>query len=154
MTHHWRINESVFLVIAPNALRKIQSYKQMSSASHEAGGLIYGYYRDPHIHLFDVTTPQSADLRTRYFWNRQDKEHLKLLDEAQRDLGVCYLGEWHTHPERNPTPSGLDVVEWKDLMKLNLGIPHIFIICGQDTISVFHGLNGSICSAYPITPSF
>lgn len=150
MSHHWRIGDNSFIVISPDAVRKMQSYRQKSLYAREAGGVIYGYDRNPHLHLLGVTTPQPKDLRRRSFWKRQDEQHLSLLNEEQRSLGVSYLGEWHTHPEKYPTPSELDVGEWRKLMRLNPEQKHIFIICGQHSLSVFHGLNGCICPVQTI----
>ncbi|WP_315974813.1 Mov34/MPN/PAD-1 family protein [Stenotrophomonas maltophilia] len=56
-------------------------------------------------------------MRLRTFFLRSAIGHAKLaLDRWRASRGtVRYLGEWHTHPEDHPTPSGLDRAEWRRL---------------------------------------
>lgn len=40
-----------------------------------------------------------------------------------------YLGEWHTHPEINPSPSGMDISEWTKITSRQPR-PMVFMILG------------------------
>ena len=44
-------------------------------------------------------------------------------------MTMDYLGEWHTHPESNPSPSLLDMSEWKKICKVQKR-PMVFAILG------------------------
>ena len=44
-------------------------------------------------------------------------------------IGSDYLGEWHTHPEDWPKPSGKDLREWRILLREQRR-PLVFLIVG------------------------
>ncbi|WP_310886220.1 MULTISPECIES: Mov34/MPN/PAD-1 family protein [Pseudomonas syringae group] len=47
------------------------------------------------------------------------------------------LGEWHTHPENNPSPSGIDLREWHALAsKRKDGRPVLGVIVGRHDLYV------------------
>ena len=52
------------------------------------------------------------------------------LWEQSNEL-IGYLGEWHTHPQRIPYPSALDLRESKKIAKLNSCIG-LAMILGYD----------------------
>ena len=50
---------------------------------------------------------------------------------------VRYLGEWHTHPEDHPQPSGLDRLEWIRLSARRLDKrPMLAVIVGRKSLYV------------------
>ena len=50
---------------------------------------------------------------------------------------VRYLGEWHTHPEDYPRPSGLDRSEWTALSSKRLDKrPMLAVIVGRKNLYV------------------
>ena len=50
---------------------------------------------------------------------------------------VRYLGEWHTHPEDQPTPSSLDRSEWHRLAKERKDErPLLAVIVGRKVLHV------------------
>jgi len=66
---------------------------------------------------------------------RNDKRH---LDKFKKLVFLSFgrnffLGEWLTHPEINPTPSSLDIEEWKKTVQNNLDTL-LFLIIGIDSI--------------------
>ena len=62
----------------------------------------------------EVSKPQISDRRSRFSFFRSSK-HEQVA--RQRWLGenstAAYIGLWHTHPERDPTPSVVDQRDWK-----------------------------------------
>jgi len=60
------------------------------------------------------------------------------LDRWRATRGtVRYLGEWHTHPEDHPTPSGLDRSEWRRLATGRRDKrPQLSIIVGRKSLYV------------------
>ncbi len=112
----------------------------MSTAT-EAGGVLLGARRGPHLEITDLTTPYPRDVRKRTYFDRRDSRHNAYA--YKRWLGnnrkVGYLGEWHTHPERTPSPSTLDIGEWRQLVKPH-GPDLVFLIVGTDDIWL--GLGG------------
>lgn len=118
-------------------VNKLNEYIQNEDSSNEAGGLLIGYRREQHFEITDITIPYKKDKRSRFYFERNDKTHLKQL-KAIRFLSFgrkTFLGEWHTHPEKIPTPSSLDLTEWQKTIDANDEIL-LFLILGQDEIFI------------------
>jgi integrative and conjugative element protein (TIGR02256 family) len=103
--------------ISEAALVLLLSHQQLGRKDKEAGGVLLGRYirgcRD--IVIDSLSVPGPKDWRTRTSFYRLRGHHQKAIDKAwQSSQGtVNYLGEWHTHPEPFPTPSGVDMWDWK-----------------------------------------
>ena len=103
------------VVIMANVIEKLQFYRQLSPASHEAAGVLIGERRENHIVIHAISEPGPGDVRTRFTVVRKGPHHQALVNELHLKSGgtMNYLGEWHTHPERFPTPSSTDKSSWK-----------------------------------------
>lgn len=90
---------------------------QRLSSDAEAGGLLLGEVRGGHLNLVGATFPTAGDLRSRYSFERLPQGHAELAQNMWSDSRgtVRYLGEWHSHPQDFPIPSGIDRSEWKRL---------------------------------------
>jgi len=118
---------------------------QNTAAKPEAGGILLGR------HLFDctdvvvdkITKPMKGDKQSRFRFFRDAYRHQQVINTAWRDSeGTCnYLGEWHTHPEPEPTPSSIDLLNWRRRLLFDKfdsdGL--FFVIVGTRIISVWHG---------------
>lgn len=110
----------------------------------EAGGVLLGRHllasRD--VVVDEITTPMRGDRRARFHFLRARQSHQTLLDRAwKRSGGTCtYLGEWHTHPERDPSPSSVDIADWKRKLREDTysGVL-FFVIVGTEIIRVWEG---------------
>jgi len=90
---------------------------QRLASDAEAGGLLLGEVRGGHLNLVEATFPTAGDLRSRYSFERLPQGHAEVAQKmwsASRGT-VRYLGEWHSHPQDLPIPSGIDRSEWKRL---------------------------------------
>lgn len=138
------------LKIDLNVLRKIDEYIQNDKEKYEAGGVLLGRYIIGSIDIVvdDVTTPMKNDTRGRCFFLKQKKYHQKAITEKWiKSKGTCnYLGEWHTHPEPIPTPSYIDINEWKRLLKSNKYESEClyFIIAGTEKMRIWEGNKKSL----------
>jgi integrative and conjugative element protein (TIGR02256 family) len=114
-------------------VRTLQRWRQIGTKP-EAGGTLLGYRRDPHLHVVTITEPGQRDIRNRYGFLRRDGAHqaaaLALWKRTQAT--GYYLGEWHTHSERVPTPSSLDQREWEKLMQGTIESDLLFLIVGLE----------------------
>lgn len=90
-------------------LQIVGSYRQQQN-QNEAGGILLGRMWPDKIVVEQVSVPGLGDRSGRHFFERDSKRAQKAIDEAWEKSGgeVRYLGEWHTHPERHPTPSCQD----------------------------------------------
>jgi integrative and conjugative element protein (TIGR02256 family) len=104
------------LKVPATVLKLMQSYAQHSSSATEAGGVLLGRYivGTNDVVVDAVTEPMSGDKRTRSSFYRAKARHQAIIDAAweESEHTCTYLGEWHTHPESSPTPSGVDTRGW------------------------------------------
>jgi integrative and conjugative element protein (TIGR02256 family) len=109
------------LKVGPAALRQIASERQTSVSACESGGVILGRIinESPDFVVDMVTKPTKADRRSRYAFHRAERPTqsriIKAWTASQGERN--YLGEWHTHPEDDPTPSYIDKRDWRRLAK-------------------------------------
>jgi len=98
-------------------LEAFSQHVQASDDDCEAGGLLLGSVHGAHLLIEQATTPTAWDKRFRYLFERMPFGHETVaLSRWMASQGtVRYLGEWHTHPENYPHPSGLDRSEWNRL---------------------------------------
>jgi integrative and conjugative element protein (TIGR02256 family) len=126
------------------AVRSLRAFEQHGSGT-EAGGVLLGRWimGSGAIVVDAITTPSKDDRRGRFSFFREMREHQRQIDEAYaRSNGTCsYLGEWHTHPEPNPTPSWIDRTDWMRRLKNDrVDIDAlVFIIVGTASIGVWLG---------------
>jgi integrative and conjugative element protein (TIGR02256 family) len=76
------------------------------------------------------------DSATPFRFVRKDPKHIKLLQHYY-DKSNGYLnlvGEWHTHPEAQPTPSLTDRTNWKRIQSQRNNLETIFLILGYESI--------------------
>lgn len=81
-----------------------------------------------------VTTPGHGDHATRVSFRRSANGHLEqaLSGWHRSDRTLDYLGEWHTHPEQTPSPSGTDHRAWTELLAAGPGRSLVFMVLGID----------------------
>lgn len=99
------------IVIAPEARADIVRLAE-AKTDVETGGVLIGY-RDPEgaVHVLEATDagPRAVETATRF---ERDRDYCQgKVDDAARRLGERgqYVGEWHSHLERDPRPSPRDV---------------------------------------------
>lgn len=126
-------------------LTKVATFRQFNTGSTEAGGILMGFRRDHHLHVDDLTEPFSTDKRTRTSFRREHTGHAEAAQRRWASTGrTCdYLGEWHTHPEDHPMPSGKDLREWRVLLKVH-DQTLVFLIAGICGWWVGVGRSGTI----------
>lgn len=125
-------NQSGGLVIVETAaLRALNKYRQLHKNQCEQGGVLIGEVRPPHIIITQITEPGPADVATRFGFTRKKQHHQHQVDQHWLTSGgfLTYIGEWHTHPEPNPTPSGVDLSSWRKGLPYDR--PSIVVIIGQ-----------------------
>jgi integrative and conjugative element protein (TIGR02256 family) len=84
----------------------------MASHTHksEAGGILLGQVVERSIYVLQLSFPNLFDKVNRHEFIR-DKNAAQIIIDFSFYNSVnktIYLGEWHTHPEDNPSPSPQD----------------------------------------------
>lgn len=90
------------------ALQTFCAHRQKCFYHREAGGQLFGKSSRGHWVIEDATGPRKDDRRGRFsFMPNRALEQREI--EAFHARGLEYLGDWHTHPEKEPTPSTKDM---------------------------------------------
>ena len=120
------------LLIEPQVLEQLERFRQMAKSSPEAGGILMGYCRGPHTHVTEATIPTSRDVQRRFGFFRHAAHHQRVARRRWKESGetMDYVGEWHTHPEDAPSPSGVDLQHWQEIAKAS-SKPMVFLIVGR-----------------------
>jgi integrative and conjugative element protein (TIGR02256 family) len=120
--------------VADEVVETMERYSWSPENGREAGGILIGSYRGPHVEILHCTVPLPTDGRYWGLFDRRDPGHredaMRRWHESGRKL--TYVGEWHTHPEPIPFPSCIDKTTWKRAAKRNRVGPTVFIIRGTE----------------------
>lgn len=89
-------------------LETFQRHRQLSLRASESGGQLFCFLDGNNVFVNHATEPGLTDRRSRFsFWPSRRKEQ-KEINKLFGD-GLHYIGDWHTHPENVPSPSGEDI---------------------------------------------
>jgi integrative and conjugative element protein (TIGR02256 family) len=122
-------DEELFVIVPVEVIRTIERY---AGDKIEAGGILLGRYRLPHIEIVACSEPLASDIRSFASFDRRDPGHrLEALRRWKDSQGtVTFVGEWHTHPEARPSPSSIDLRTWEEALEQAGRLPLAFIIRG------------------------
>lgn len=144
------------LKVDRGALAVIARHVQHAGDAPEAGGVLLGRrIADTFDVVVDAATePMAADRRSRFRFVRHRRGHQLAIDRAWRRSGgrLGWLGEWHTHPEPDPTPSAVDRLDWRRKLVVDRYDESLFfLIAGTDRLRVWEGT--WLRLARPLVPS-
>ena len=109
------------IVLGEASLGLIQRYIQTKSDMNEAGGMLLGrlIINSEDVIVDEATEPTKKDKQFRFFFWRSKVDAQVKVNEAWRnsDKTRVYLGEWHTHPEDVPSPSCIDLKNWRRIVR-------------------------------------
>lgn len=101
-------NYQIAFHVEPLAI--LDHFTQRGKSQPEAGGVILGKLIGDEIQVIRLSVPTGLDKASRLNFERHKLSAQIIIDyEFYNSNGeMVYLGEWHTHPEANPTPSEPD----------------------------------------------
>lgn len=133
--------------ISDEVLTVLDSYKN-GSMKKEAGGILLGTVTlEDEITILRLSLPNSHDRASKYNFER-DKNIAQIIinHEFYNSAGkIIYIGEWHTHPECNPTPSNTDIAMIKGQFKNNKLNESFLIMIIQGTQSLYIAIYDGQC---------
>lgn len=136
------------LTISESVSGFFSSVQQVGSFGVEMGGILVGQFCSSNeILLTDVTTPQLLDKKTSNRFVRFEMGHQEIMDALWEESKhkKFYLGEWHTHNQNSPSPSNIDIKNWKTISKRNHESELLFfIIVGKNEVKAWFVLNQAI----------
>lgn len=100
------------ILLTPEVLATFSKYQQ-TGAKTEAGGYLIGQEFGGQLVVEVATEPGADDIRKSFFFKRNKNRGQKFVDEIWKASGrkMIIAGEWHSHPEKFPTPSKTDIRE-------------------------------------------
>lgn len=131
--------------IEKNVIELIETMRQECPTDKESGGMLIGSILTGSNDLVikDYTLPLKGDYQSRCRFVRKKQSHNVLLQEKwqKSNKTVMYLGEWHTHPEIEPSYSQQDIRNWKKLLQKSKTFSDylVFIIGGISFYKVWIG---------------
>ena len=122
MDNFWLINiEDYGLVrIKKTLMDQLAQFRQLASHHNESGGILIGKHINSggRVVIEEFTPPQPSDMQSRCNYFRSSA-HNELANQRWQESGghSTYVGLWHTHPEPIPTPSQIDLKDWRDALR-------------------------------------
>lgn len=121
------------LELAREVSNSFSRWRQLDARAVEAGGVLLGKYFPEHalVEVHIVTSPRASDERRRAFFRRQAELHQSVASAVHSGSSgrLGYVGGWHTHPEDDPTPSGLDIRDWRRAVRSDeYSTPGLFFV--------------------------
>lgn len=102
-------NTDISVTFGKEVLELFEQHKQLTDKSLESGGQIFARFSVSEVMISKATGLRDGDKRGRFlFWPNRKKEQNEIKELFEQ--GYHYIGDWHTHPEPNPTPSNTDLV--------------------------------------------
>ncbi|WP_074669435.1 Mov34/MPN/PAD-1 family protein [Geoalkalibacter ferrihydriticus] len=105
------------LVILNNeVVASLVRHRQLSAKDKEAGGQLFARFDGGNTIIVEATEPKLLDRRGRYGFlpNRLlQRQEIK----ARHKKGRHFVGDWHTHPQPIPSPSGEDIRSMVDCFR-------------------------------------
>jgi integrative and conjugative element protein (TIGR02256 family) len=139
------IIEKYTIHLSKEVLKNIEKYKQDTFGRHESGGILLGQVLEQNIYILKYSDPCKLDRSSRYTFERDKKNAQKIINKEFIDSSgkTIYIGEWHTHPEKSPTPSNQDLKMIKEQFrknKINEDFLLLFILGLNDfLIGIYNG---------------
>lgn len=126
--------------ITNTTIKVIETHIQIKRKDHESGGILLGQIIENEIHILKASTPNKFDKSSRHSFecNKEAAQIIIDYEFINSENKTIYVGEWHTHPENYPNPSGIDIGMIKNqYFKNRLNEPFlVLIIQGQKGLYV------------------
>lgn len=108
--------ETYVYEFSPECLAIFESNRQKSCLSREIGGQLFARFCVDVIRVEAVTITKGRSKRSRFgFWPDRSAERADI--KTMFEQGLHYIGDWHTHPESNPSPSFEDKTKMLEIYR-------------------------------------
>ena len=138
------LGDSGEMVILTDAvLEHLQRHQQLRKRDTEAGGQLFGRIQDKTITIEEATGPRRSDIRSRYSYIPDRKAEQREIND-RFPSGLHFIGDWHTHPEPIPYPSGTDLDNMRECVKKSRRAVSGFLLIIVGTAPLPSGLHVSL----------
>lgn len=109
MISYWSEGSDQIIVVTDPVLDHFERHQQRTAVCREAGGQLFARLEAGGVvQIGRATGPRRMDRRGRRFFSLNRWAARREIRRMSK-LGWHFVGDWHTHPEERPRPSGLDV---------------------------------------------
>ena len=144
MSFRYPIGESgQYLVLEKTVLNHFDRWRQLHPGMSEAGGQLFGVVEGQCITIKLATGPRRSDRRGRFYFIADrfaERREINTLHKTE----LHYFGDWHTHPQAIPAPSGTDLASMADLYVRSKHELHAFVMVIVGTAGFPRGLHVSL----------
>lgn len=139
----FQLSSNGVLQLGHEALRLFAESRQVADSDTEAGGLLIGRLISgtADVVVDRATGPVPSDRRSRFYFVRARRPAQEAVDAAWASSAGTqnYIGDWHTHPEDDPSPSCIDRRDWRQIVRRSeFEQPRlVFIIVGRNRIKAW-----------------
>jgi integrative and conjugative element protein (TIGR02256 family) len=115
------------VILTDNALETMHQYRQLHAMSKEAGGQLFAKFHGSDTIIVEATQPKILDKRSRYgFKPNRMLQRLEIYDRYRK--GLHFVGDWHTHPQDDPSPSNEDIMSMMECFHQSIHNLRAFLI--------------------------
>lgn len=138
------------IVFSDEVLTHFSTHRQLQFWQREAGGQLFASLSGTTINIVKATGPRKPDWRSRFFYFAHRPSEQGEIHQLFKE-GLHYVGDWHTHPEKIPKPSLMDIKTYFETFSMSkhdlAGM--VFVIVGQESAPL--GLYIGICNGLVLT---
>ena len=136
-------NSGELVILTDAVLEHFHRHQQQRKRDTEAGGQLFGRIHEKIITIEEVTGPRRSDIRSRYSYVPDRKAEQREINE-RFPSGLHFIGDWHTHPEPIPQPSGTDLGNMRECVKKSRRAISGFLLIIVGTAPLPSGLHASL----------
>ena len=116
------------LVFTHRVLKHLHQQRQIKRKQSEAGGQLFAKITPQVVKVVAATGPHMRDLRKRFSFIPNKRRLRKEINEYFLK-GLHYVGDWHTHPQKIPKPSWLDLISMRECyIKSSHELDHFILV--------------------------
>jgi integrative and conjugative element protein (TIGR02256 family) len=127
------------MVFHSEVLEVFDKHKQTGFFSAETGGQLFASLKDGRIDIVRATESGKGAKRGRFFFRPSRDDEQADIRAAFAD-DVHFVGDWHTYPEKKPTPSGTDVAKATEIFSRSTHELNAFCLVVVGTVAFPSGL--------------
>lgn len=133
------------LILTDDVLAHFRRHRQLTHYSKEAGGQLFATFDGHSIQIERATGPGRRDRRSMTFFipNRLS-ERREIV--RQFEVGLHYVGDWHTHPQPQAQPSSTDIDSFRDMFRKSRHKLAAFVMVIVGTLEPPAGMFVGLCN--------
>jgi integrative and conjugative element protein (TIGR02256 family) len=131
------------VILTDVVLEYLRRRQQLRKRDTEAGGQLFGRIERKTITIEEATGPRRSDIRSRYSYIPDRKAEQREIND-RFPSGLHFIGDWHTHPEPIPHPSGTDLENMRECVKKSRRAISGFLLIIVGTGPLPRGLHASL----------